>query len=450
MALFYFSKLDSELCNIVYLGLCFTVLFSAEFAAISIQKTLVSSIHDEKPSFKVEGYFVHGLIYSTFVTALWFAPSVVHITGPRLAMIIACVGYIFHLVSYGAEEPWLIYCSAIINGVTASVMWTAQGKYLVLNSTASTLPRNIGIFWFLFCISEIYGNVVLYYRLEGKMLLDCKTRQILVYAMNGMAVVSLFMFLLLQNPVKQNMNRRNLQEDSGAIQALKTTWTLFLSKYMFILALTFCYAGLQQTFSFGVHSTSIGFTLRFGKNAKQCLALSGIFIGAGEILGGAVQILLSEFINRSRSKVMKLNLTIQLLVYLATFINLPNDASHENTYACAYINSCIYLAIMCSLLLGLTDSSINAQIYALLSTMHPDKSAQTTALYKSIKGVFIALSYFLSSHIGLHTHLAMLVPVSIISTAAFCYVDKDFSQTISEENEEHDAGEEMSETKVKH
>lgn len=37
MALIDVSKLDGELCNTVYLGLCFTVLFSAEFAAVNVQ-----------------------------------------------------------------------------------------------------------------------------------------------------------------------------------------------------------------------------------------------------------------------------------------------------------------------------------------------------------------------------------------------------------------------------
>lgn len=57
------------------------------------QKTLISSIHDEKPNFNVEGYFVHGITYSMYATALWLAPSFVCITGPRVGMILAGIGY---------------------------------------------------------------------------------------------------------------------------------------------------------------------------------------------------------------------------------------------------------------------------------------------------------------------------------------------------------------------
>lgn len=43
--------------------------------------------------------------------------------------------------------------------------------------------------------------------------------------------------------------------------------------------------GLQQAFQGGIYSPSIGFTLGFGHIAKQLVALSGIFMGAGELLG---------------------------------------------------------------------------------------------------------------------------------------------------------------------
>lgn len=44
-------------------------------------------------------------------------------------------------------------------------------------------------------------------------------------------------------------------------------------------------SGLQQAFQSGIYSPSIGFTMGFGNISKQLVALSGITMGSGELLG---------------------------------------------------------------------------------------------------------------------------------------------------------------------
>lgn len=425
MTLIDLSKLDSELCNTVYLSLCSAILFSAQFAAINIQRHIA----------EVEGvYFGHGLVYVTFVIGLLSAPPFICALGPCWAIIISCVGFIYHLMTYSAEKMWVIFFSTVIGGMSASVLWTAQANYLVVNSTRTTLARNIGIFWSLIGVSELFGNLVLYHRLEGKVKLDSRAQNILLYAMNGLEILSLLMFLFLQNPEKQNTEEDSQQEKPGTIKVMKTTWELMYSKNMLILMVLFCYSGLEQVFVFGAYTTGVGFTHEFG-NFKDCfLALSSIYISTGEILGGSVHVLLYEVINRSRSNMMIIVLLIQLLIYLAAFLNIPNNPEHAVIHLSAYIKSNVYLAILCSLLFGVTDCSLTVQIYALLGTMHPDKSAETAAIFKFIKGLSIAFFYYFSSRWHLHSHIAILVPLAIASTAAFCYVNKDFIATDRAQN----------------
>jgi hypothetical protein len=43
--------------------------------------------------------------------------------------------------------------------------------------------------------------------------------------------------------------------------------------------------GLQQSFWHGIYSPSIGFTLAFGDTSKELVALSGIFMSFGAVLG---------------------------------------------------------------------------------------------------------------------------------------------------------------------
>lgn len=58
-----------------------------------LQKTIISSIHDEKPDFTVEGYFVTGIAYTVFSISVWLAPSIICILGPRTSMALATIGY---------------------------------------------------------------------------------------------------------------------------------------------------------------------------------------------------------------------------------------------------------------------------------------------------------------------------------------------------------------------
>ncbi|KAG8291300.1 DUF895 domain membrane protein [Homalodisca vitripennis] len=88
-----FAGFDVKLFNTILLGLCFMVLFSAELATLNMQKTIISSIHDENPNFNMEGYFLHGVTYTMYATSLWLAPSVVCLTGARLGMILAGAGH---------------------------------------------------------------------------------------------------------------------------------------------------------------------------------------------------------------------------------------------------------------------------------------------------------------------------------------------------------------------
>jgi hypothetical protein len=57
------------------------------------QKTVLDSIHDDDPSFVGDGYTSLAVIYAVFALCNWFAPSVISLTGPKIAMLIGAVTY---------------------------------------------------------------------------------------------------------------------------------------------------------------------------------------------------------------------------------------------------------------------------------------------------------------------------------------------------------------------
>ena len=52
-----------------------------------------------------------------------------------------------------------MYSSAVLLGAGASIIWVAQGFILANNSTNQDLLRNSGLFWLLFHLSGILGNI---------------------------------------------------------------------------------------------------------------------------------------------------------------------------------------------------------------------------------------------------------------------------------------------------
>lgn len=46
---------------------------------------------------------------------------------------------------------------------------------------------------------------------------------------------------------------------------------------------------MQHAFTYGVYSPSVGFTTAFGTQAKQLVALSGICIAIGEVVGKVLE-----------------------------------------------------------------------------------------------------------------------------------------------------------------
>lgn len=417
MTIIDLSKLDSELCNAVYIALCFSILFSAEFASVSLQRY----------AGHLEENFGHTYIYITYTLGLWLAPPIVYATGPCWALVLGSCGFMYHLMTYNAENLWVMLVSTMIGGIGASVLWTAQGTYIMTNSTRTTLMRNNGIFWTLFGVAELFGNIVLYHRFEEKLLPGSTMVRTLLYAMYVLGALATVMFFFLQNPEQQeNPEDESQQEAPTACKAIQSTWNLMWSKNLLILTGLFVYSGLEQTFAFGVYSSHVGYADSFSAYTSGFLALSSMYIGTGQIMGGAVQVFLYHEINKARSNLMILVLLVQLLLYLTTFLTLPNNLDNQTTHLAPHILPNEYVALLGSFIYGITDSIITVQTFTLLGTLYHDKKAEIAALYKFIKGVTTAIFYYFGGHWFLCTYLAILTPLAIISTAAFCYINKEY------------------------
>ena len=78
-----------------------------------------------------------------------------------------------------------------------------------------------------------------------------------------------------------------MDAQDSPLQALKKSLKLFITADMLMLTLYFYYTGMLLSFWSVVYGTSLSRTLKFD-DPKGMVGLHGIFVGVGEILGGAI------------------------------------------------------------------------------------------------------------------------------------------------------------------
>ncbi|XP_066996163.1 UNC93-like protein MFSD11 [Anabrus simplex] len=414
---------DRRFVNVILLGFAFMFVFTAFQTMGNIEKTILDSIQRDDPSFTGDGYTSLAVIYAVFALCNWVTPSIISVTGPRIAMIVGAITYALFILSFLTPQTWLLYLASCIIGFGAAIIWTGQGNYLTLNSDSVTISRNSGIFWAMLQASMFFGNLFVFFKFQGKTHIDHDTRLLVFIVLVALAAVGI-VFLLLLRPAQSADGELAGKDTGGPLHALKRAFALLFTKEMALLSVTFFYTGIELSFFSGVYGPSVGFTLQMGSNAKQLVGLSGIFIGVGEVLGGALfGILGHRTIRWGRDPIVMIGYLIHMLSFFLIFLNLPDASPFKDTEDEAFIKSNQYLAMLCSFMLGFGDSCYNTQIYSILGSVWAEDSAPAFALFKFTQSVAAAASFFYSSAIGLYAQLGILVVLATASIITFCLVE---------------------------
>ncbi|KAL0278554.1 UNVERIFIED_CONTAM: hypothetical protein PYX00_000347 [Menopon gallinae] len=414
---------DTRFVNIILLGFGFMFIFTAFQTTGNIEETVLSSLGDE---FKGAGYISLAVLYAVFATCNWIAPSVISLTGPKIAMLIGGAFYTLFIFSFLFLEKWLLYVVSVLVGVGAALIWTGQGNYLILNSDEKTMSRNAGVFWAMVQCSLFFGNLFVFFKfketdeMKG---IEEDTKNV-VFTVLGIVSALGIVFLAVLRPAESSDGKVVQSEYTGPVDALKSSLKLFATKQMLLLLVTFFYTGIELSFFSGVYSTSIGHTKSLGADVKSLVGLSGVFIGVGEVLGGVLfSILGAKTVRWGRDPIVIIGFVIHVLSFFLIFINLPNQSPIDETHDEAFIESNRYLALFCSFLLGFGDSCYNTQIYTTLGNIWSSNSAPAVAIFKFTQSVAAAACFFYSGHATLQVHLGILIALGTLGTVTYCYVE---------------------------
>ncbi|KAF6215549.1 hypothetical protein GE061_010305 [Apolygus lucorum] len=210
------------------------------------------------------------------------------------------------------------------------------------------------------------------------------------------------------------------------LAAMKTTLSLFFSREFITLLPSFIYMGFQQSFGWGVYVSTLAFTQRFGTFATQLAPIAAIVYGAGDALGAFMLVVAPKMgYHLTRRYVFWISYVLQTLAVVGIYINIPAQAVFGYTNESSYIETpMVWLAIVSSFVIGMSDGFYNTQIYPLLANMHPEFGAQTAALYKFTKSMSVAAFFFASTTLNLHFQLLVMIIAGFIGSICFSIVDK--------------------------
>ncbi|XP_066544958.1 UNC93-like protein MFSD11 isoform X2 [Amia ocellicauda] len=397
---------DFRTFNVLILGIGFMLLFTAFTTCGNIEQTVIKSLANT--TFEGSGY-------NSGYIAVFILPA-----------------------------TWSFYLTSFLIGLAAAMLWTAQGNFLVLNSDATTINKNTGMFWVLLQCSMLFGNLYIYLDWNGKATITDGDRKMVFVVLLILSVLGTLSFIILRKNQDDEEALNEGEADSllsahmifkqRAVSAVRdastefrTMMNMFCTKTILLLSFGMAYSGLELTFYSGVYGTCLGATAQFGPSAKGLIGLSGILVGVGEIVGGGLFGLLCKNNRFRRTSVVFLGMVVHFIAFYLIFLIIPEDAPivfETDTQHEPYLMPSVPIALMCSFLLGLGDSCFNTQLYSILGCLYAEQSSPAFAIFKFIQSICAAVAFFYSGYLLLPWQLLIMVILGFTGTLCFFLVEK--------------------------
>ncbi|EKM60588.1 uncharacterized protein PHACADRAFT_246612 [Phanerochaete carnosa HHB-10118-sp] len=104
-------------------------------------------------------------LYSSFAFFAFFAGSINNVLGSKITLLLGSIGYALYIGSYLAvnihpnADGFVIGAGAAL-GITAGLLWTAQGSLMLAYPTETQKGKFIAIFWSIFNLGGVVGAAV--------------------------------------------------------------------------------------------------------------------------------------------------------------------------------------------------------------------------------------------------------------------------------------------------
>ena len=140
--------------NIVVVSGAFLLLFSAYNALQNVATSLFPA---------GLGNASLGILYIAAALGVFLAPAAVDELGTRVTMLVGAACYVAYLACLVRIVPGVVLGMSVVIGLGAAVLWVALGEFVKENSDVRSYGRNNGLFWSIFQLNNIVGNLGTYF-----------------------------------------------------------------------------------------------------------------------------------------------------------------------------------------------------------------------------------------------------------------------------------------------
>jgi len=414
-----------KLINIVLLGTVFMTTGSR--TPISIQKTVLFSAKQINTTSYVEGfngdgYISNSLLYASFAISNFFAPWMIARIGPKYSMFLGGLGYTVYAAQLLYLSDILLYACAVFNGVGASLLWTGQGTFLSINSSPDSAARDSGIFWTLYQLSGVVGNLAVYILFKGVTIIETDVRLQTAGILTGICILGVLITLAYQPTPWHHSDKKSL---SNPVRSLLSCLQLLTTGSVMKLSIAFLYSGLEVSFWAGVLPSCISFTQHLGHQRKSLMGLASIMISIGSMVGGLLLISFKDLVNkRGRNMVIIFGLVVHITAYILSFLYLAHLSPMGDTNQAPYLSPSMAVILVTAILMGLGDAAFNTQIISLISSQFTNNTSQAYALYKLVQSVGVSAGFAVSTRVGLYWQILALGTFASLGSLAFMMVER--------------------------
>ena len=172
---------------------------------------------------------------------------------------VGSVGYCLYTAQLLYLTDLTLYTAAVLNGLGASLFHTGQGTFLSINSSQETTARDAGIFWSLYQLSGVLGNIAVYFLFLGISIISTEVRIKAAATFTLLCVTGLVVALAFR-PTPWHTVTKTRGRNMNPLNSLLSCLRLLRTRDLLILSISFLYTGLQISFWAGVLPSSIAFT----------------------------------------------------------------------------------------------------------------------------------------------------------------------------------------------
>uniref|UniRef100_A0A1I7TUT6 UNC93-like protein MFSD11 n=2 Tax=Caenorhabditis tropicalis TaxID=1561998 RepID=A0A1I7TUT6_9PELO len=410
--------------NVVQLAAGFFINFVAFNTQGFIEESVIDSVSRDGSINKHAGYYSLAIIYAFYTLGNLTAAQLVDLLTPKWAMCIGALCYASFQVGFSFLNATYLYATSAVLGFGASILWTGQGSYLSQNCTKETTSRMSALLWTMHECCLIGGGVLIFIVFsitDSHDLIPSFTIKLLYSVFTVLSVIAAGVFAMLREPVYKK------EKASCYKKLLTSTFRLLITRKMWLLAVIFSYAGIEQAFWTGIYPTCVSFTRQLGYNTNALLALNLICVGCGQVSAGLLLGTLGDHARKLGRDYLILGATlIHIVAYILCALNFPTSASLGKTDGSGLLLAPnLYLALLIGFLLGFADCCWNTQIMSLLCETYPETSAQAFAIFKFYESLLSCATFVFSSLVSLYWLLGTLSTFAVLALFSFFIVERD-------------------------